>query len=462
MRHRGRTTSARRDGQRRRESSRGSHPAATRVHVSRSPGRGRLWLAALVVATLLRLALAPWTAWPNDTYAWVRVGWDTLAGLGPYDRLGFSYPPGWAAILALVTRPLAVALPPEQWATYPPTGLADLPVPHPLFLLAVKLPAISADLGVGWLLSRRSRALAAFWLFNPLVVFVSAVHGQYDSLVSLTTVLALAAASSGVSAFSGLAIGTGTVLKFVPIYAGPVVLAASVAAAVRDRDWWAAVRNAAQWGAGLVVGVLPGLTALGGGLGTVVRTRASQATTTVDGLNPGALRRTPWGADSRFWNDSYPALAQVLLITLPLMFALLVLWRGKRALAPGVAGSLAVAALFQPVTQPQYVVWCIPAALLARSRAAIACVLGLSVLALWYYDALAGDLVSFVTQPLSLYAGLGPSVETTMTRYLTYLGGTGAFGGQIVSDTIGQIGTLASGVWAALVLVMVGKAIRNV
>lgn len=46
----------------------------------------------------------------------------------------------------------------------------------------LKLPAVFADLGIGYLLHRRSRLLSALYLFNPAVIYISAVWGQIESL----------------------------------------------------------------------------------------------------------------------------------------------------------------------------------------------------------------------------------------------------------------------------------------
>ncbi|GBD16113.1 hypothetical protein HRbin26_01008 [bacterium HR26] len=418
-------------------------------------------LAVFLPAALIRLALAPLTAWPNDTYTWVRLGWDALAGYGPYDRLGFSYPPGWAAVLALLLWPLLLVLPPDRWALFPSMNISGLPVVHPLFLLVTKLPAILADLGVGWLLYRQARGLALLWLFNPLVVFVSAIQGQYDSFVSLTILLSLAAALGGSAFLSGLACGIGTALKFVPLHIGPVMLAALVHQNVRVGVPRRAIAQTLSWGLGGIIGLAPALVLLSPGFWIVVTARLDLAITSSDGLNLGALRRTPWAADWRFWTDWYPSLSQALLVFIPLLFALIVLWRGEGALIPAVVGSLTAIIAFQPVTQPQYLLWVIPVALLSGSRFYIVTVTALAMPALLFYEGLVGNLLAYVSQPLSMYLERGYAYEGTVTRYLEYVQGTGVFGGPVVSDTIGLIGSLVAPVWIALLLVSLWKALRG-
>jgi Gpi18-like mannosyltransferase len=57
----------------------------------------------------------------------------------------------------------------------------------------IKLPSIIADLIIGWLLYTWPRSIhsvsaaqrAALYLFNPIVLLISAAHGQFDALVIL-------------------------------------------------------------------------------------------------------------------------------------------------------------------------------------------------------------------------------------------------------------------------------------
>lgn len=46
----------------------------------------------------------------------------------------------------------------------------------------LKLPAIFADLGIGYLILRRSPLLASLYLFDPAVIYISSVWGQIESL----------------------------------------------------------------------------------------------------------------------------------------------------------------------------------------------------------------------------------------------------------------------------------------
>jgi Gpi18-like mannosyltransferase len=93
----------------------------------------------------------------------------------------------------------------------------------------VKLPEILADLGIGWLLLcwpqprgvRRAEVRAALYLFNPVVLLVSAAHGQFDSiaifLVLLSAWLLIEHQSWMKEISSALGLGIAIALKGFPI-----------------------------------------------------------------------------------------------------------------------------------------------------------------------------------------------------------------------------------------------------
>lgn len=57
----------------------------------------------------------------------------------------------------------------------------------------LKLPAILADIGIGWLIYRLSSSflLTVFYLFNPAVIYISTVWGQIESVPIFFTLLSL-------------------------------------------------------------------------------------------------------------------------------------------------------------------------------------------------------------------------------------------------------------------------------
>jgi dolichyl-phosphate-mannose--protein O-mannosyl transferase len=105
-----------------------------------------------------------------------------------YDTIGFAdYPPGYFYVLAAV-----------GWIWQLVKG-AHLDSPY-VTLLLMKLPAILADLGVGALLYAIARrftsqgvalGIAAFYLLNPAIIYISALWGQVDSIAGGFALLAV-------------------------------------------------------------------------------------------------------------------------------------------------------------------------------------------------------------------------------------------------------------------------------
>jgi hypothetical protein len=427
---------------------------------TRERTRTALQIAVIIVpALLLRLALAPISAWPSDVHVWARFGWDLLAGYSPYDRLGFSYPPGWAELLAPLLTLLSTILPPGLWATTPPVALADLPVLHPIALFTVKLPAILADVLLGWMLLRREKWMGIVWLYNPLVIFVSSIQGQYDSLVALTCLMAYQAAADGMVFSSGLACGLGTILKFTPVYLAPTLVGRAFHRAIAERKLSVGMIPALGCLVGFAVPLLPAAPLIAGGFDTMVVARASPDLAANGGLNFYSLAKLPWLAQWPFWTQQYPVLIRALQIGLPLAMGALVAWRGQRALAAAVIGALAGTVLLQPTTQPQYIVWLLPVLLVQRGRRYVACALALCAMALAYYWALVGNLVAYVTQPLSVYFGIGWSSVETMALNRAYLAGKGVFGGGVASDTMTLIAIPTSLILAFIIITSLWQAI---
>jgi len=140
----------------------------------------------LLLAFLPRIVLAPFTEHQFDVGTFKNMA--TLAYSLNIDPLYYwSYGPVWLYIILGV---------------YPFYLLISLVQPSELIAnLVIKLPLIIGDLALGACLyylsnsvtrnERLSKVVAAAWLFNPLVIFVSSVHGMFDQLPALFTLLSL-------------------------------------------------------------------------------------------------------------------------------------------------------------------------------------------------------------------------------------------------------------------------------
>lgn len=135
----------------------------------------------LAGALLIRLVVAytdPGASYDIDSYRIQAQA--VLNGQNIYEMTyRYPYPPVW------------MYMPAASWR------LADwFPIP---FYFWVKLPAIVADLLIGWLLASWPNSVgiknpnwrAALYLFNPIAILISAGHGQFDSIVILFVLLAV-------------------------------------------------------------------------------------------------------------------------------------------------------------------------------------------------------------------------------------------------------------------------------
>ncbi len=144
--------------------------------------------AMLLLGLVLRLVYVRAQGFPNDIAsfeAWAM----TLVAHGPgrfYGSTSFlDYPPGYFYILGMVGA---------FWAQFFSAHDAG----YGVLSVLVKLPAIAFDLALGTLLYALVRrfasrtvalAAAAFYLFNPAIVFVSALWGQVDSIACFFALL---------------------------------------------------------------------------------------------------------------------------------------------------------------------------------------------------------------------------------------------------------------------------------
>lgn len=189
--------------------------------------RVRLGLV-LLVATLVRLVLAPRgeLLWDLETY--VKWGNDLLKHPGAVYALGqANYPPLtlyiFGGVIALYTF-LAHLL--HQPAT--------LDVHIPLLSLLAKLPALLADLGIVvllWGLLRRrvgegwALGAAAAYALSPAVLLDGVVWGQTDSIPVFFLLLCLLALFAGRYGWAGVWFALAVMVKPQPLVFGPVLLA---------------------------------------------------------------------------------------------------------------------------------------------------------------------------------------------------------------------------------------------
>jgi hypothetical protein len=207
------------------------------LNASPDANRSRLptgFLLALAVAGLtVRLAIAPWGGHPGDLAVLAR--WSQALSGG-----------GWLRVYALSD------------ANYPPLGMGVAAAANAIFhfiqpaapplspgwLVAVKLPAILADLlilGQVWALAsdtKGARWLLAATAFNPALIYLSAWWGQIESVYACLVLAAILAAGRGRPFRAGVWLGLGVMVKLQAAVAAPLILlivAAQPRAQIGDR-----------------------------------------------------------------------------------------------------------------------------------------------------------------------------------------------------------------------------------
>jgi tetratricopeptide (TPR) repeat protein len=167
---------------------------------------------AAAVSFLVKIALALNTFGTNDVYAWERFAhWSGLFGSRLYAiDPAFNHPPSMIHALALLSW-LANA-----------TGV--------FFPFWLRLPAILADLGSLWVLSRIFHARLheplirwglLFFALSPALVLVSGFHGNTDSAVMFFLLLCGWRGERDLQ--SGAAFGAAMCVKILPLVALPVL-----------------------------------------------------------------------------------------------------------------------------------------------------------------------------------------------------------------------------------------------
>ncbi len=185
----------------------------------RASGRPGLALAAaMVFHVLAALALMPVAGHPYDlaaltgtSGAWLRWG----VPLFYHWKFGFDL-----SVLSVGSQSLSFVL--EHLGM---SGAAALAV-------AWKLPFVLADLLIAVLLadlgrqlhSRRPSLMATLWLVSPVPLWVSAGHGQIESMTVLAVVLALDMLLRGRPLLAGIVAGLGIGIEYLPALVALVVI----------------------------------------------------------------------------------------------------------------------------------------------------------------------------------------------------------------------------------------------
>lgn len=343
-----------------------------------------LWRLVLL-GLLIRLLLAPWTALAGDVATWFQVAQRSTQGIGLYTLTGYSYPPlygywavavgsvvhlfgGSPASLAHIINP---AVSPRLYAAFGSV------VTTPLGTLLFKLPMIGADLATGWCLWRitvglggttvQARRVFVWWFLNPLVIVVSSLHGQIDSLAAFSVALVVLGVVERRWVLVGAAISLGVAAKLIPGFMLLVVIGLLWGMAGQHR-WRRFARTAA--GGATAAAVLLG-PVMGSGFFENVFTRAS-VSIGMGGVGLTGLAHFNGSSTFLTWFDaqSGPISKAQSLLQLGIAIWMAVRCAKRPTAIVFIQSSLVLMSLFllvSPLTNPQYILWVLPLAVLGIS-----------------------------------------------------------------------------------------------
>lgn len=226
----------------------------------------------LAVGVLVELILAPLTSWSIDTPGFVSAGISLIYNGSPYAANQFFNPPLGPFLEAPLFAILSIWIPPQSLITNVSaigpaanaTGISTQ-IPTVAALLALKLPLIGASavstLSLLYLAEKlvgRTKAnyVAAVWIFNPLLIWATAVHGEVDILAVAATLTFLIAVTQRWYVLAGVALALGIFSKVYPLALLPMAVVL-VAALARGRGPSAVSVAVVRLLVGLGLGVLP-------------------------------------------------------------------------------------------------------------------------------------------------------------------------------------------------------------
>lgn len=188
---------------------------------------------SILLSAGIQLALGAFTAHPYDGRVFFTVGYTVAHGNSPYVPAdvssvfgralfpeaypGTGYPPPWSLILAL-SYLLSYNLFPNLI----------------LYNIAIKTAIVAGNLLLAVLVGRivlfdtSNAALAEnatrFMLFNPYVIYTTAIWGQFDTLSALLMLFAISELTRGKRRLSAMALGGAIALKLIPIVLLPLMI----------------------------------------------------------------------------------------------------------------------------------------------------------------------------------------------------------------------------------------------
>ncbi len=231
-------------------------------------------LAVVIIAVAIRLVLSPFLTYDFDIYHWGVIIENFQSGNGLYEIAGYYYTPVWGYFLGFVSMiqdmlmtmdvfgvrftnmfPIEMLVCVFHTATSTTIG----------FNISMKVPLIICDVLVAmilyWLIMERTGdkkkgvAAIALWLLCPIVIYMSAIQNQFDTISALLTLLTIVLVYKDRCFLGGMLFSLAVLLKFFPAVC-IIVLIGYVYAKHREDGRWKMKITEAVLGAGMMSAVL--------------------------------------------------------------------------------------------------------------------------------------------------------------------------------------------------------------
>ena len=192
-------------------------------------------LILALIGIAIRLILAPTLTFNIDMGYWAEVVEVFRNGFGLYGTAGYYYTPIWGYCLGFVSFMMQL-LGMTDYGMYVPE-MAHLVnedfkissfVTSVVFNTMVKIPLILVDFATAYLLYRfvkkytndEKKSLLAFslWMFSPLIITQSSVHGMFDNISALLMLITIMFLFERKYFIAGFAYSLALLTKFFPLF----------------------------------------------------------------------------------------------------------------------------------------------------------------------------------------------------------------------------------------------------
>lgn len=197
---------------------------------------GRHPLAAVLLLGLaVRLVLMPFFTFNIDMSYWLKAVNLIDSGQNLYGIGGYYYTPVWGYVLGLVDVLMHLVgvtdfgTVSEEMAAFTGLDYSISPMVTSIwFNIMVKIPLIITDLVVGYLIyrfvlrisgdERKSLIGCALWIFCPLTILESSMHGMFDNISAMFLLICMMEAHDRRYAIAGMAFSLAIMTKFFPAF----------------------------------------------------------------------------------------------------------------------------------------------------------------------------------------------------------------------------------------------------